>query len=49
MPFEVGDYVKFLNEKGGGEVIRTFDDGRVEVRDEHGFDYMIKKSEMVLL
>ena len=47
MPFEVGDKVKYLNEEGGGLVLRIVDEYRLEIIDEHGFDYIIKKSEVV--
>jgi len=47
MPFKVGDKVKYLNEEGGGLVLRIIDEENLEIQDEHGFDYIVKKSEVV--
>jgi dsDNA-specific endonuclease/ATPase MutS2 len=47
MAFQIGDVVKYLNEKGGGTVIRILDDGRVEIEDEHGFNFIVSNGEIV--
>ncbi len=47
MPFKIGDKVKFLNEEGGGEVTRIVDENNVEITDDHGFEYVVRKSELV--
>ena len=47
MPFNPGDRVRYLNEKGEGIVTRILDDDRVEIEDEHGFLFIKMKSEIV--
>ena len=47
MAFQVGDVVKYLNEKGGGKVIRLLDNGKVEIEDDHGFNFVVSKGEIV--
>lgn len=47
MALQIGDVVKYLNEKGGGTVIQILDDGRVEIEDEHGFNFIVSGGELV--
>jgi len=46
-PFETGDRIRFINEAMEGTVSRIFTDSEVEVRDENGFHYRVKVSEIV--
>jgi hypothetical protein len=48
MKFQVGDRVKFLNEKGGGVVKRLLDSSTVEVTIEEGFDVPVRISELII-
>ena len=45
---DVGDKVSFLNEVGGGVVIRSLDGGRVMVRTGDGFDLVYDVGEIVV-
>lgn len=47
MPFKVGDKVKYLNESGGGEIIRLLGDDKVEIAGDDGFDYVLSVSAIV--
>lgn len=47
MPFRIGERVKFLNEKGGGEIVKIISDEEVEVLSDDGFTYDIHVSELV--
>ena len=47
MPFNVGDVVKYLNEKGGGVVRKVLDNGYLLVEDEDGFEFEVKMSMVV--
>lgn len=48
MKFNVGDKVKFLNEKGGGVVARIIDKTMVEVAIQEGFDIPVSVKELIL-
>lgn len=48
MPLNPGDQVAFLNEAGGGTVIRLLGD-RVVLEDEHGFEREVSAAELVIL
>ena len=47
MAFQIGDVVKYLNEKGGGKVIRLLTDGRIEIEDDLGFNFIVSKGDIV--
>lgn len=47
MPFEPGEEVKYLNEKGGGTVVQVLEGDMVEVEDEAGFIFTFHASELV--
>lgn len=47
MPFNVGDKVKYLNEKGGGIVRSIIDEHMVLIEDEEGFTFQVAKSALV--
>ncbi len=48
MPLNPGDQVAFLNEAGGGTVVRLIGD-RAVLEDEHGFEREVSVAELVLL
>lgn len=47
MEFKIGDKVRYLNSKGGGEVVKILSNGMVEVNDESGFNIPFRTSELV--
>lgn len=49
MEFAAGDKVRYLNDVGGGTVVRNIDSQLVEIMDENGFEMPVLKSELVLI
>lgn len=49
MEFAAGDKVRYLNDVGGGTVVKTIDSQLVEIMDENGFEMPVLKSELVLI
>lgn len=49
MEFAAGDKVRYLNDVGGGTVVRTIDSQLVEIMDSNGFEMPVLKSELVLI
>lgn len=49
MDFSIGDKVRYLNDVGGGTVVKILDSQLVEINDENGFDIPVLKSELVLV
>lgn len=49
MEFAAGDKVRYLNDIGGGTVVRTIDSQLVEIMDENGFEMPVLKTELVLI
>jgi len=47
MEFSVGDSVRYLNDVGGGVIVKILDNKLVEIRDENGFDIPVLMSELV--
>jgi len=47
MPFKPGDKIKYLNEEGGGTVLRLIGEHKIEIEGDDGFDYILKKSEVI--
>jgi len=47
MPFNPGDKIKYLNEEGGGTVLRLIGDDKLEILGDDGFKYILKKSEVI--
>lgn len=47
MPFKAGDRVKYLNEKGGGIVIKMLDQNHAEILGDDGFEYVVKNTDLV--
>ena len=48
MKFQIGDQVKFVNEIGGGVVVRIAG-GLIYVQDETGFDIPMQENELIRL
>jgi len=44
----VGEWVQFLNEVGGGEILKLFKDGRYLIKDEDGFENTYSASDLVI-
>lgn len=47
MQFSIGDQVRYLNDVGGGVIVKIIDNSLVEIRDENGFDIPVLASELV--
>ncbi|MCK7514359.1 MAG: hypothetical protein MZV70_66990 [Desulfobacterales bacterium] len=43
----IGDKVKFLNQKGGGVVVKVIDPKMVLVSDDDGFEFPVLMNELV--
>lgn len=49
MQFKVGDKVKFLNDVGGGKIVRELKKNMYEVEDNEGFNIPVIESELILV
>lgn len=49
MKFSIGDKVRFLNDVGGGTVVKILSKNMVMVQDNSGFEYPYPESELVLI
>jgi len=49
MRFSKGDKVKFIDEVGGGEVVKVIDDATVLLLDETGFEYEVEADRLMLV
>ena len=47
MPFKIGDRVKYLNEEGGGKILRLLDNEMVVIEDDNGFEFTVPFSDIV--
>ncbi len=46
--FQEGDIVKFIDEEGGGKIIKIIDETKVIILDDNGFDYEVDTSSIML-
>ncbi|MEJ5268161.1 MAG: DUF2027 domain-containing protein, partial [Bacteroidales bacterium] len=49
MKIDIGDKVRFLNDVGGGEVIKIISNNMVLVKDDTGFEYPYPANELVVI